>query len=285
MNPQYLSLSVAIFAFSLAWFVFKENKKEKRLSKKSEKKDILESIKAELEFMSPWLSTSYENTTLTGQTWTPFFLVYGLSRNEACKNAISNRSVTLLSNELLAALVKFNQLSSHFEQHIQKAMMISTSDPQLAVEATRMLDTMPDDKARWKYMIALLKDYINNKPLTPVERMLVATYTANRAIHIDGIGSRNDPLSLHSIFMYLKGLVEKEAEDINQEAVWREPRWYCAVDMFFLLLLSLGIMGLMLGLGFATGLSLPTPIVALLFALLITVLLLKAINCYFSKKT
>src|SRR3972149_7813088 len=172
MDISLLTLDLEIFAIILAWTAFRHDRKEKRDSAKKEKEDILKSVNEELVLMGSWLGTSYDKSSLKGKTSHPFWMVYSLSQNEAIKNSISGRSISLLSSRLSTSLVKFNQLLSNFDQHIQRTIFFNSSNPVLATKAFYLHDKVPEKK-RWNYIQNLYKKLSCGKKLLPEELYLI----------------------------------------------------------------------------------------------------------------
>lgn len=236
-----------ILAFYLAWTAFVFDRKEKRNARKSEKKDILVSIQEELGLMSHWLGTSYSDQSINNgmKTWHPFDMVYRLGWNQATRNAISLRSVTLLSEELTKLLVLFNQLLSNFEQQAERIVNFNVSNSVVATAAFYIHDRiLKKGRVRlWAYINSLYEKLNKGTNLKPAEVQLVGTNRMFRDLHVIGIGNENqvNPISLRRAYILLSQLVNGELINLNKEKQFIEPVWIRIFNIIIYLILPVTI--------------------------------------------
>lgn len=250
MNWNIFVSIFTVFAFYLAWTVFVFDRKEKRDARKSEKKDILVSIQEELGLMSLWLGTSYSDQSINNEkkTWHPFDMVYRLGWNQATRNAISVRSVTLLSEELARLLVLFNQLLSNFEQQAERVVNFNVSNSVVATSAFYIHDRILQKNGRgklWAYINSLYKKLGKGMNLKPAEIQLIGVNRMFRDLHVIGIGDENqiNPISLRRVYILLSQLVNSELINLNTEKQFKEPIWIRIFNIiiYFILPVATGL--------------------------------------------
>ncbi len=236
MDINQLVSFYTIAAFYIAWSAFSFERKNNLQKRKEEKIDILKSIDNELVLMNSWLGGSYDdlNYTILQDPWHPFHMVYGLVRNDAVKNAISLKSVSLLSENLLKTLVFFNQKLGSFEQHVNRLVQFNTSDPVMATKAFYYYDRVFSKYNRTKKWIEfekLARRLLQGKYLSPEKIHLIGSVRVLKDLHIFGIGSNIDNDSLISRFNAAKYLIKIELNNINKEKQFKQPLIITILDV------------------------------------------------------
>jgi hypothetical protein len=176
--------------------------------------------------MEVWLGGSYDdaNYNLLQDPNHPFHMVYGLMRNDAIKNAISLKSVSLLSETLLASLVVFNQKVSSFEQHINRLTLFNTSDPVTATKAFYYYDKRFSNQTRtnmWKEFEKIAKKLNQGKNVLAEEIYLIGNIRMLKDLHVIGIGSENNRSSLRYSFLVVQSLIRQELNLLNSESQFK----------------------------------------------------------------
>ncbi len=235
MNWVPITSIFTILAFYVAWAAFYIERTSKLRGKREEKIDILKSIEKELSLMGSWLGENYNdaNYTQLQDPWHPFHMVYGLVRNDAIKNAISLKSVSLLSNDLLEALVAFNQKMGGFEQHVNRMVQFNTSDPIIATKAFYYYDSTFAKYSRpkkWLEFEKLAKKLFTGKRLLPEEIHLVGSVRILKDLHVIGIGDENNPTHLRFSYVIVRDMVRVELAEVSREKLFRQPRLFSMLD-------------------------------------------------------
>ena len=239
MNLTSLASVFTILAFYIAWVAFYIERRTRLQQRKEEKIDILKSISQELELMNVWLGSSYDDLSYSQlqEPWHPFHMVYGLSRNDAIKNAISLKSVSLLSEKFLKTLVTLNQKLGSFEQHVNRLIQFNTSDPITVTKAFYYYDNKFSKYSiveKWVEFEKLSRKLSTSKKLLPEEVHLIGNIKLLKDLHVQGIGSETDPKYLRYTFVVAKQQITEELEKIKQEGQFKQHPVFVFMDTVIL---------------------------------------------------
>lgn len=235
MDWTTLASIYTITAFYVAWLAFFVERRSRLEQKKSDKIDILKSIKQELRLMNHWLGGSYDdNNYITLQDpWHPFHMVYGLIRNDAIKSALSIKSVSLLSEALLDALVLLNQQLGSFEQHVNRLIQFNTSNPIIATKAFYYYDRIFAKYTRpqkWLEFEKLSRKLSSGVKLNEEQIHLIGSVRILKDLHVMGIGSENTQNSLRDAHLKASTIVDEELGVIDKEKQFKENPLFIFLD-------------------------------------------------------
>lgn len=224
-----------VLAFYVAWTAFYIDRLNKKQQRKEEKTDILISIERELELMNIWLGTSYSdaNYEIKQDPWHPFHMVYGLGNNDAIKNAISLKSVSLLSENFLRALVSLNQKLGSFEQHVDRLIEFNSSEPVIATKSFYYYDSnfsQFDRAGKWAEFEKLAKKLSSGRRLTREQIHLIGSVRILKDLHIFGIGSEENNTSLRYSYCLVKNLIKEEFYRLDAERRFKQSPFFVFLD-------------------------------------------------------
>lgn len=239
MDLTTLTSLYTVTAFYVAWLVFFVERRSRLDQKRSDKLDILKSIEQELLLMKSWLGVSYDDNNYNSlqDPWHPFHMVYGLIRNDAIKSALSVKSVTLLSKDLLSALVLLNQQLGSFEQHVNRLVQFNSSNPVLATKTFYYYDSnfaKYNRTQKWNEFENLAKKLSKGKRVTDEQMYLIGSTRILKDLHVIGIGSEYNPFSLRSAYLKTIKSLEQDLTTIKSEKQFIDEPIFIFLDTMVL---------------------------------------------------
>ena len=227
-----ITITVLCLSPSVAWANFwsrwKERSDEVHFKKRYELKEIL----SELEIMGNWASSEYGESAHSDVWYDPYFHVNPF-QYENIKNFNYREETAIFGEKIFTKLQPLEKaINKFFNLLYQHREFYQSCD---ATFLNRIVHKISEEKRRTE------QDRVNpltiqgSNQLTPEEIVCVKRfYELNKAIHVQGIGTKRDPESLHSTFNEVFTFVRETLKKLKPKVYFIWAGHVLAVILFII---------------------------------------------------